>query len=145
MAQMYESTDENINQYFEKQENAGDEILADQKKDEILKVIMQKDISYPSEVMREVLVSKDVVNMAISKLAKLGYIERFIPHPTSPQTVIAARIPELWTKGMIGNRIKSLSWWIITPGGFEYLKAKYKGQGVRISERLVNYLGFNVK
>lgn len=135
---MLEST--KLHSYLNK--DSDNEIYLELNKDEVLLAILDKGVTYPSEISRNTSINIESVNKILGMFCKYGYIKKIIPDQYSPQPIFRDRIPELWSMGIVGfQRMIQISWWTLTLGGFEYIKQKYKGQGKKIQQPLMDYLG----
>jgi len=90
----------------------------DLKAEEILEVIKEKNCSYPSEICGETDISKETVYRKLRFMTKQGLIKRMslegmerVPGWLEP------RINDLWLRGIKGNAIRRLSWYMVVKDG----------------------------
>jgi len=95
-----------------------DEDQVDLKAEEILEVIREKKCSFPSEICGETDISKETVYRKLRFMAKKGLIKRMslegkghVPDWLEP------RISDLWSRGIKGDAIKRLSWYMVVDDG----------------------------
>lgn len=135
------SEKERIDAFF----NPGNYMLSDdfieKNKDDILKYLCKVGVSYTSEMSREKSLNIDSLNKMLSVLSNEGLVYKIHPDRWHPQPVFAIRIHALQNKGVMGyTRFSSLSWWMISEKGIEYLQRKYRGQGVQIIQSVLSTL-----
>ena len=134
---MLESTNR-LNEYMSRPKTEGSDYYAEENKDDVLMYLMEKGVSFPSEMSRVTQIHIESVNKVLNYFIKLGYIKRTVPDRWNPQPVFKARMPELWGLGMDSyQRLILCSWWMITPGGIEYIKTKYPNQDKQIKGALL--------
>ena len=111
--------------------------VLEQNKDNLLIFIMEKGVSYPTELSRHLNISIEGVNHLISYFARMGFLKNIIPNPENPQPEFKGRMLEFWSEGLWGYKsFSQRSWWTITLGGMEYLKSKYKGKHLSVKGSL---------
>ena len=68
-------------------------------------------------------------------------IHNLKPIEYEPQKIMAWRIPQLNAQGLVGYaEFSHKNWWVLTLKGFELIRERFKGQGLRCTDRLYNYL-----
>lgn len=128
-----------IDNYLNPTESRG-EVYIEEHKDEVLLYLMEHGVSFPSEISRNINVYIEAVNQVISYFVKLGYVKRTSSDRWYPNVLFKARMTELWSMGLDNfEKINRCSWWVVTPGGIEYLRLKYKGQNKQVRRSLVEY------
>lgn len=137
----YKSNDK-LDDYLSDREESKilDGSILEQRKDELLLFLAEIGVSYSTEIARGININLDSTNQLLFQLKKLGFIDKINPHQTDPQPMFAARMVEFWAMGIWGHsRMRQFSWWILTLGGLEYLKVRYKGQHKRAHSALRKY------
>jgi len=120
--------------------------VLEQNRDEILKFLCMSGVSYPSEMSRKFAITIEGINMILSYFTKLGFVKHIVPDAEEPQPVFRGRLAELWAEGIYGYKaFNTRSWWTITLAGVEYVKAKYKGHGLRIKGSLLKEYGLEYR
>ncbi len=133
---MYESTDK-LGGFFDDARKSSPASL-DINKDDLLINLMERGVSFPSELARQLTLPMESINQLISHWAKMGFIEHITPNPEMPQPEFKGRMNEMWAMGVNSyEQFRNRSWWTITLGGIEYIKIKYPGKGLRIKGSLV--------
>ena len=117
------------------------ESTLDLKRDDVLLFICRKGAGFTTEIARQCDINVDGINQILYHLNKDKFIEKIFPNPDQPQPQFRARMKELWATGIISYpSISKFSWWTLTEGGFEFIKAKFEGQSKTISGSLVKTL-----
>ena len=112
------------------------------KRNLFLLYLLKEKVSYPTEIARNLDLSIDTINELIYKCLKDELVQKFTPNPDNLQRIFKSKIYELWARGITSyGQIFRFSWWSLSPIGFEFLKAKHKGERLQISEDLAEYLG----
>lgn len=90
----------------------------DLKAEEILEVLNDLGASYPSEICGETDVGKETCYRKLRFLAKQGKVKRMsldgkdvVPEWLKP------RIPSLWARGLKGDAIRRMSWYVVVKDG----------------------------
>lgn len=99
----------------------------DLKADEILEVIKEFRCSYPSEICGETDISKETVYRKLRFMVKKGIIKRMpLARKERVPEWLKPRIPDLWARGISGNAIKRLSWYMMVDDEKSKFKAEEK-------------------
>lgn len=95
-----------------------DEDQTDLKAEEILEVIREKKCSYPSEICGETDISKETVYRKLRFMTKKGVVKRMVLEGknTVPEW-LEPRIKDLWNRGLKGEAIRRLSWYMVVSDG----------------------------
>lgn len=136
---------ERMEAFFNPQNYMVSDDFIDKNRDNILIYLCKIGVSYSSEISRSLSMNQETVNKILSVLKKEKLIDKIVPDRWHPEPVFAVRIPRLMDEGLIGySKYSSLSWWMITPRGIQYLKDKYINEGVQIIKAAVDTLGLKV-
>lgn len=133
---------QNLDDFSRKIEN---ERILEEHKDQVLLLIVEKGVCYPTEIARTVNLQIESVNKILSNLIKLGFVKRVIPNHYNPQSIFRVRIPEFWEIGLDSyDKVNNCNWYTATLAAIDYIKAKYKGKQKQIRGALITYLGFDI-
>ena len=80
--------------------------------------IKKAGCSYPSELRRELGICKDTLYFHLFQLTKQGYLKKhnLMGKHTAPEWM-KPRLPELWSTGLKGDRLKMMAWYTIVEDG----------------------------
>lgn len=93
-------------------------LKADLRSEEIYEFLKQVKCSYPQEIMVEVNISKDTLFRRLRLLEKEGKIKRmFIEDAVSFPKWLEHRKAHLWARGLKGNAIRRMSWYLVVDDG----------------------------
>ena len=91
--------------------------------DQILEVIKDHGCSYPAEIAGELGKSKDTIYLRLRHMAHLGTIKKVdLARLTSPPSWLKPRMSELWARGIKGDVIKRMSWYVEADNGENKVK-----------------------
>ncbi len=114
-------------------------------KDEVLLLLVEMGVSYPTEIHRETSLHIETVNRILMYWAKRKIIRKINPDRWHPQSMFTSRMSELWAMGFDSyEKLCKLSFWIPTLEGVEYIKVQYKGKGKQVASSLVKYYEIKV-
>ena len=89
----------------------------------ILDLIKQRGCSYPAEICGELDISKDTVYRKCRFLERQGVIKRMslagIEHVPG---WLKPRINELWARGIKGEKIRRITWYVLVKAGGKNVK-----------------------
>jgi len=77
----------------------------------ILKVIGEKGVSYPAEIVGLSGLSRQTVFDRLFRLKEEGRVRRVNTNVLSPPEKLKKRLPELWSLGLRGGQIRRMSWY----------------------------------
>lgn len=89
--------------------------------DEILRVLKELKVSYPSEIVANTGISLQTILGRLGWLKTQGLIERVEIERWCPDD-LKARLPKLWNLGLKGGTIKRMSWYRVVDNGAEEKK-----------------------
>lgn len=116
-----------------------------EKQDDLLKFLLRKGVAFTGEIKEEIGLNDEETARLLALLKKKEMIKRIVTNKVNPPRMFLARMQEFWNDGLYGyNNFMKRTWWVVTELGIEYMKTKYKGQGVRIIESLVRYYNGNI-
>lgn len=90
----------------------------DLKAEEILEVIREQGCSYPSEICGETDISKETVYRKLRFMTKQGLVKRMsLEGKSTVPEWLEPRVNGLWGRGLKGNAIRRLSWYMVVKDG----------------------------
>lgn len=91
-----------------------EEEKADERVEWILDLIKEKGCSYPAEIGGELNISKDTLYRKLRFLEKEGIIKRMsLEGKEQVPDWLEPRIKELWARGIKGEGIRRISWYMV--------------------------------
>ena len=130
-----------INKYVGNPTQHSDMFLTE-KADDVILFICEKGVAYTVEIARETGVNVEEVNKILGMFKRNNFIDKLYPLMDVSQPQFKGRLAELQAMGITSyGEVRNYSWWTLTRIGFDYIKAKFSGQGKLIKGSLITALG----
>jgi hypothetical protein len=134
-----------LTNYFQSRGETSDMII-DERKDDLLKFLCEKGVSFPTEMARQIDIDIISANRILYQFKMKDFVEKINPNKENPQSQFRGRMSEFWSMGIIGfDEFCRHSFWSLTIGGVEFLKTKYPAKKVLIQAGLIHHLNLEVE
>ena len=144
MENMSESIRSNLDSYLATPTNLSESFIQEHK-DTVLLLVVERGVSYPTEIHRESSLHIESVNRILMYWAKRKLVKKINPDRWNPQPMFVSRTQEFWAMGFDSyEKLRKLSFWMPTVEGIEYIKLQYKGKNKQIASGLVKYYEMKV-